>query len=340
MSIRRSLNHRLFGISPDEALFVRRGFPPAPDARRQARLEEIGQTFVSGYLAALDDETLDDLTARLEETPLVRRGFAYEGAAMALGVLDDVWPRRPRRPSRFAAFLDGPGAHHRYMLHVGYGWAAARLPWRRLRLHRERFGLLHWLVVDGYGFHEGYFHAPRTVTEHRVPRALRGYARRAFDQGLGRSLWFINGADVERVADCVDGFPAERWSDLWSGVGLAVTYAGGALPDEMRWLRTRAGVHGADVAQGAAFAAGARDLARTPAPHTEAAAQAICGASAETLARLTEETRLTARAAGADTPEYESWRDNLRRALTAAPSALDTPDGASSQRNAQVQAWA
>lgn len=315
MSFRGRLNHRLFGISPDEALFARRGFRPARDPQRQARLEEIGRTFVSGYLVALGDLDLRELSARLDETPLVRRGFAYEGAAMALGLLDDAWPRRS---TRFAAFVDGPGAHHRYMLHVGYGWAAARLPWRRLRLHRERFGLLHWLVVDGYGFHEAYFRAARTVAQHRVPRALRGYARRAFDQGLGRGLWFVNGADVERVATCVGGFPADRQPDLWSGVGLAVTYAGGASPEELRWLHARADEHGAHVAQGAAFAAGARDLAGTPAAHTEAAALALCGMSASALARLTEETRETARAMGADMPAYESWRGQLRRALSAA----------------------
>lgn len=329
MSIRRRLNHRLFGISPDEALFARRGFLPAPDARRQARLEEIGRTFVSGYLVALDDLDLADLTARLDETPLVRRGFAFEGAAMALGILDDAWVRRP---SRFAAFVAGPGAHHRYMLHVGYGWAAARLPWRRLRLHRERFGLLHWLVVDGYGFHEGYFHAPRTVAEHHTPRALRGYARRAFDQGLGRSLWFVNGGDVERLAACVGRFPLDRQPDLWSGVGLAVTYAGGASPDELRWLLARAGTLQPHLTQGAAFAAGARDLAGTPAAHTEEASLTLCGTSAAALARLTEDARLAARAIGPDTPAYESWRGHVRDALAAA-ATTPTSEDASPRRH-------
>src|ERR1022692_1923089 len=54
------------------------------------------------------------------------QGFAFEGAAMALTLLDHFMPVNR---GRFHRFLHGEGAPHFYMLHVGAGWAMARLPW-------------------------------------------------------------------------------------------------------------------------------------------------------------------------------------------------------------------
>jgi hypothetical protein len=100
------------------------------------------------------------------------------------------------------------------MLHVGAGWALARLP-RRVESNLYRFDpLLRWLVLDGYGFHQGYFHWRRFVARQERPKRLSPYALRAFGQGLGRSLWFVNGAEAGRVARCIAGVTPERRSDL------------------------------------------------------------------------------------------------------------------------------
>ena len=113
------------------------------------------------------------------------------------------------------------------MMHVGLGWALARLR-RSVTPYLARLDpLLGWLVVDGYGFHEGYFDWPRYIERRAIPSRLNGYERRVFDQGLGRSLWFVKGADVAAVASAIDTFPSARRDDLWSGVGLACAYAGG-----------------------------------------------------------------------------------------------------------------
>jgi hypothetical protein len=83
---------------------------------------------------------------------------------------------------------------------VGLGWAWARLPGNPERRLPALDPLLGWLAVDGYGFHEGYFHWRRRVSARELPRGLSASARRVFDQGLGRSLWFVEGADVPRAA--------------------------------------------------------------------------------------------------------------------------------------------
>ena len=76
----------LFGISPSETTFAKRGFASTAPAV-QGRLELIGATFVEGYHAGLESSNAA-LTSRLSAVPAERRGFAFEGAAMALAIRD------------------------------------------------------------------------------------------------------------------------------------------------------------------------------------------------------------------------------------------------------------
>lgn len=315
------LNRTVFGISPEEASFARRGFQATTPAKR-SHLEHIGRVFISGYLAALETRELEPLALRLNQVDAEFRGFAFEGAAMGLALTDHIWRRRP---PKFKQFLDGPAAGHRYMLHVGYGWAVARLPWlrgnaeRALRRYDKYLG---WLILDGYGFHEGFFHWRSAIAEMRVPRALSGYAARVFDQGLGRSLWFFNGADVERTASCVNRFVPKRRADLWSGVGLAATYAGGITEPELSELPRLANEYRSHLAQGAAFAAKARHFAGIETPHTELACRVLCGTSCSQAALLTDSAFATVGRLGASDQPYEAWRSEIRAQLRNARAAV------------------
>ena len=314
MALQSLLNRLAFGISLDEASFSRRGFGDAAPAKRE-HLENIGRTFISGYLAALEVGDLDGLAVRLNDVAAEFRGFAFEGAGMGLALTDNVWKRRS---PKFIRFLEGPGAAHRYMLHVGYGWAVARLPWLRrypkrvLSQHDEYLGPL---ILDGYGFHEGFFHWRSAIAGMRMAHALSGYAARVFDQGLGRSLWFFNGADVERTAACVNGFVESRRADLWSGVGLAATYAGGITETELSRLLELAKEYRSHLAQGAAFAVKARHFAGIQTPHTETACRVLCGMSCSEAASLTDSALVNVKGSGVADEPYEAWRSEIRAQL-------------------------
>lgn len=307
MSISGCIRKFLFGISYAETTFARRGFRPA-DPRARERLEGIGRIFVDGYHAGLKEDTPSALAARLMAPDREVQGFAFEGAAMALALRDTL---SPWGKGRLRAFLDGPGAKHVYMLHVGAGWALARLRRSAEKALETMDPVLRWLAVDGYGFHEGYFHSDRFVWKQAEPAQLHGYARRAFDQGLGRSLWFVTGADVENIATTVASFPQPRQGDLWSGVGLAAGYAGGASEPALRGLCSLAGPFLPQVAQGAAFAAKARLRAANLAPHTELACAIFCRVSAEQAAAITD-LALQGLPADDAEPAYEVWRRRIR----------------------------
>src|SRR5215213_2987648 len=208
--------HRLIlGISPEETTFARRGFRLA-NARARDRLELAGRMFLTGYHEALGEVgPSEKLVSRLNVVEPEFRGFAFEGAAMGLTLLDQL---SLRRRDRLQALLEGAGAPHAYMIHVGAGWAFARLQRNVERASERMDPLLRWLAVDGYGFHEGYFRWRRYLGRRANPARLSGYGRRVFDQGFGRSLWFVDGAEVDRVSTTIAALPPTRHADLWSGV--------------------------------------------------------------------------------------------------------------------------
>jgi hypothetical protein len=299
-------------IRPSATSLDARGFHGGTATARRT-LEEHAGSFATGFNAALAAGDDNDLARRLEVVSLRDRGFAYEGAAMALALFDLLGPVRGRR---FGRLLHGHGRPHRYMVHVGAGWAVARLRRRPETMLPAFDPLLRWLALDGHGFHDGFFRTKRAVTQMARPRRLRGYARRAYDQGLGRSLWFVSGADPERAAATVESFAPERRDDLWSGLGLAASYTSAAVSDDVWRLAQLARRSRPHVVQGAAFAVTARHHAGNPVPETRTAAELLCGASVEAVARLVDAARdgLDGDPGGI---AYECWRTRIRDRLQA-----------------------
>lgn len=306
--LRRRIARLLFGIAPGETSFERRGFRWDSEAVRQ-RLEGVAGRFVEGYHSALEEASIEGLAVRLGAIPAEVGGFAYEGAGMALALLDVL---TPWKKGRLDAFLRGPGAPHNYLVNVGAGWILARLPLSPERLRAGLDPVLGWLALDGYGFHEGFFHPQRTVTRHEVPAKVRGYARRAFDQGIGRSLWFVEGAGPQRLNGTISAFPAGRRGDVWSGTGLACAYAGGRDRAAVEELLRYAGEHAPQLAQGIAFAAEARRRAGNLAPQTALACDVVWKLDAERVAQLAVDAGKDPGPDGAE-PAYEVWRRRIQQ---------------------------
>ena len=310
---------RFLEISPREVEFDRRGFTCSnPEVRDH--LETIGRIFLQGYSAALAHDNQDLLASELDQIQSELRGFAYEGAAMALALQDGIL----FRSDQFLRFAKGAGRRHIYMLYVGAGWAYARLPWRRHRIERafaELDPVLRWLAIDGYGFHQGYFEGKKQAISDLSTSRLSEHGRHVFYQGLGRRLWFIDGADVRRIYRSISQFSSLYHNDVWSGVSLACAYAGGIAPAAISELRSESGLHAAALAQGAAFAAKARHLADNPATHTDIACSVICQMPAEQAAALCDTA--FARIDPLHPCPYQDWRHLLQKSFT---SWLEIPN--------------
>jgi enediyne biosynthesis protein E3 len=306
-----SLRRRILGISPEEVSFAKRGFYEGANLRTRSRLELIGRTFLEGYHNGLETTDPSELASRLERVPWEFRGFAYEGAAMGWALLDRLTPWTGSRVQRLLA---GPGEPHAYVVHVAVGWTVGRLGGRFERILKRLDPLLGWLAVEGYGFHEGFFKWRNYLQGKPVPKRLNGYARRAFDQGLGRSLWFVDGADTRRIPRTIAGFPSARQGDLWSGLGLSCVYAGEAERADLHSLQEAAGEFRPQLAQGGAFAAKARERAGNLVPYTDLACRILCGLPALQAARITDEA-LENLPADSDPPAFEIWRGRIQEQL-------------------------
>jgi enediyne biosynthesis protein E3 len=225
---------------------------------------------------------------------------------MACALLDTL--PLPGR-GRFARLLSGPGAHEPFLLHAGAGWAYARL--RRRSWPITAFDpLLRWLPYDGYGFHQAFFAGDRV---HRVSgaRGWSPYAHRAFHQGVGRALWFSCGADPERIATTAATFPAGFATDLWSGVGLAAAYAGGAPDGTLPALVALSGMSAPALAQGAIAATAARVTASNTNVDTERACTELCALTVDEAFELYE-TSLDGLEPRVDPMAYETWRTRIQ----------------------------
>nr|WP_260408357.1 DUF1702 family protein [Planomonospora venezuelensis] len=274
----------------------------------RAHLEAGCRSFLTGFNAVLAGETgrIDDLSGEL-------RGFAYEGAGMACATLDVLTLTGGRR---LRELLSGPGMRYPHLVHIGAGRAYARLRIRPMWGIRAVHPLLRWLAFDGFGFHQGFAAADRTVGRQRTAGLLDRTRRAVFDQGLGRMLWFHECAGVEDVVARIAEFPAGRHPDLWSGVGQAAVYAGGATPAALERLDEAAARVGlrAHLAQGGAFACAIRMISEIVPGHTIDAAPVLCGAEVDEAAGWTD-TALIALGHNAHSAEhYQAWRAGVRKA--------------------------
>jgi hypothetical protein len=307
-------------LTPDRGMtqLDTRGFYVKDEPTRE-RLEAVGARFLDGYQYAMEARAPADAAARLDTIDAAERGFAYEGAGMALALLDGMTPGGGTRTSRFVA---GPGAPHFYMVFVGIGWALAKLPKWRWRAVRRPDHLSSWLALDGYGFYHAFFDTDQYVHRQYVDTGARwpagasaDYTLRVIDQGIGRAMWFVAGADPDRAATLIERFPEPRHADLWSGMGLAATYAGSADEVELKSLRERAGRYRPELAQGAAFGAKARVLGGLVTAHTPVATAVFCGRTPQEAAAITDEMQIGLPTDGA-VATYEVWRQRIQGRFT------------------------
>jgi len=297
---------RLLCISDREVTFAERGFVSGSSGTRE-HLEAVARSFVRGYNTGLLHPA-GSHAAELEGVPLIDRGFAYEGLAMSLALLDLLIPGRRRR---WRTSIESIGSDHIYMMPIGYGLALARLR-RRLRIPVKGLDPMRSaLAADGYGFHHGFFTRPDSSAHGQIPRRVTPEARGLFDQGFGRALWFVHCAAPEGLASFVGTLPTQRREGAWSGIGLAAAYAGGVSRPVLERLLELGREYAPSLGQGAAFAAECRARAKNPAAHTDMACRVFCELSAEDAAA-------TARQASSglspdDLELYETWRSRLRR---------------------------
>jgi hypothetical protein len=305
----------VLGLPVDEGRFAIRGFNSDSPAR--ARLEQVGLSVISHYNLAVAEGFGDNLSEHLGFVSNELCGFAHEGAAMGLYAIDAV---APFSPGHFTRYIEGEGKHHLYMSFIGAGLAIGALSLSYEKALRRSRHFSRILIMDGYGFFRAFFRTEPTVRRQHIPAAVAANPiyRERYDAGVGRALWFVDGGDPDRLANTIAAFAPERRPQLWAGVGLACTYAGGVSREWIcRLLELGAG-HELMLAQGSLLACHARYRAGNPAPHNDLAAQTLTGLTAEALHRIADDQldaidQYAATTNGEDT--WSAWLATIRHSL-------------------------
>jgi enediyne biosynthesis protein E3 len=287
LSLLSRLKGRLFGLSPKEASFSRRGFPGRNSSSR-AYLESVIHAFIEGYNLALGEGDMFQLARRLDSSfSPAFVGFAYEGAGLYFGLTDLLIPRSE---SSLAAFTRSAARRHDFIIMVGAGFAIARAPLglRRLESYQRALDpMTSWCLADGYGFHQGFFHWKRFIEERQAaPESLNPQNRRLFDAGVGRAMWWVFGADPASIASAISRFDSDRQPEMWTGIGTAIAYAGGGPTGASSLLLDLAGTYRFDLLSGIPFAAHMRDRGGNPAECTDEVCSTMLNMSAAETSAL------------------------------------------------------
>jgi enediyne biosynthesis protein E3 len=290
-SVLSRLKSRLLELSPKEASFSRRGFPSSGSSSR-GHLEKIILTFIEAYNMAVAATDMVQLTSRMDSSfAPAFVGFAYEGAGLYYGLSDLLIPRSE---SRLNLFTRSAAQRHDFITMVGAGFAIARAP---LGLHRlESYQrtldpLTAWCLADGYGFHQGFFHWKRFIERREsAPGFLNPQNRSLFDAGVGRSMWWVFGAEPASIATAISRFDDDRRPEMWAGIGTAVAYAGGGRRGAGSRLLDLAGACRFDLLSGIPFAAHMREKGRSSSEWTDQVCAQLLGLSvAETSSLIATE---------------------------------------------------
>jgi hypothetical protein len=120
--------------------------------------------------------------------------------------------------------------------------------------------------------------------------------------------------------------PVAQHGDLWSGIGLAMGYAGPAEPADWRAAMAAAGRHAAALRQGLAFGAAAQAEAGCFTSNMQDGCEVVLRTTAAEVAALTEVLRpdLPVESVQHGLALYALWRRRVR--LSLATGTLVTPE--------------
>ncbi len=296
----------MFGLGEKDMAAVTRHFKDAEPSVR-ARLDDVCAAFQTGFNAAMAVDGVPELIEALERVDRDARGWAYEGAGMGVGIRVMITPGS----TMYADYLRAADPHH-YLVQVGAGWAIGKVPVRHGALWAQAEGVFHWLAWDGLGFHDAIFHTERAVERREGRPTTGGYEGHAYDQGVGRALWFVEAARPERVAARIQTFEASRHADLWGGVGLAACYANGAGDETLAELARLSGPFRPQLGVGATLAVCARVRADNLGDQAMRACRVITGSDAREVNAVLDEIM---DALPDNAEKYGQTRERLARRL-------------------------
>lgn len=273
------------------------------------RIEKIKTIFQTAKEISTAEKSLDTLIDYLETTDPEFRSIAYEGASMAIAQLAiekdntlTIWHTFNQRACAHAA-----------QTHAGLGWAIALQNCSVLPFLETLSPLLRFRVLDGYGYYEGIFRQRSSIKNQKSPEEFDSKMLQAYDQGIGRSLWYSSKGDVKKLEELISIFPSDRHAALWIGIGVASAYVGGCDENLLRSLLSASQKYKTQLATGSALAARARVQANAITGDVELACRIWCHISAQEAMLFTVEAEPSSSLNPNDS--YALWLSQIKQKI-------------------------
>lgn len=219
-----------------------------------SNIETIFAIFQMAQESASTIEDVNELIKKLEETPIEFLSVAYEGAAMELALKDFS---EGDKIERWKALLE-KSKKHACQIYIGMGWAIAKEKRFPITFLEQLNYNMQYRIWDGCGYYDGIFRQRHVIKGQSRFDYIEEKNFQAYDEGLGRSLWYLCKGDVNKATEMIQTFSEERHSDLWRGVGIACSYVGGFDEQTLSALQLATGKHKTQLGIGAAMVAKSR----------------------------------------------------------------------------------
>ncbi|TNE76336.1 MAG: DUF1702 family protein [Bacteroidetes bacterium] len=211
-------------------------------------INEIERLFMEISHSFKKDLSIAELIEKLDAVEPKFRSIGYESASYVLGDLDLQDKNDLKNWSKLYASAD---ENHRFHMIIGLGWSIAKsgnstLPitdWEDDRVFRS-------MVLDGMGYYYALYRPRRTLTKKIYPDWLMGDDLKAFDQGIGRRLWYLYHDNQTKLIEILSTLSEDRIPSLYTGLGIAFTYVSGFDEREVVSLKKMAGPNWKEMRKG------------------------------------------------------------------------------------------
>ncbi len=280
----------------------------------QGKMDAIQNTFL--YVQDIFFESPDwkQHIAELESTDIEFRSIAYESASMSIA-LEDL--KQGEQLTNWFQFLNEAASAHATQVHVGLGWAFAQSLKNPVPCLPKLNPMLRYRVLDGYGYYEGIFRRRRSIINHLKLQVEDTVASAALDQGLGRSIWYLNKGNFDDAKTMIERFAAERHKDLWRGLGIAISYVGGCSEEGLQEIFSKADSYKTQLATGAVMALVSRDAAKYISTDTELACKVWCNKTVEQTLAFNYSIKIKLDLQSDDA--YDSWIAKIESSFNISP---------------------
>jgi len=287
-----------------------RRFRPSQEIVSNESLDCITNAFMTGHDIS-SEVGVDQLKHELALQPMLTRGVSFEGAGFGLALMDFGESGDDSRVEQLLTEMP----EQKFVIQLGLGGALSHydlspnVVLQRMGKVKSFDPFFSWLMFDGYGMHQGYFKFYEAIALQKRPEGLSAMQLHAFDQGIGRSLWFICAGVPELVRDFYNDFPPERRPDLWRGLGIVIGYSGGADEKTLVKLSNYSGRCRRYFQLGIIIGNKARVDGATGVPdHTEGACSIVCGAESMELVELANSCMADLNPSADELMSYWDWQ--------------------------------